>query len=89
MKPLTVAFLLALSGFAASLPARAEGRAPTAQERVAIVHALEQHGFSTWGEVEFEHGKWEVEHARHGDGFIYEVHLAPGDFALLGKKRED
>ena len=72
------------SGFA-----MADGRAPTAEEKTSVENALKGHGFSTWGKVEFDDGKWEIDNAKHSDGKLYDVDLSKGELAVLKKELED
>lgn len=76
-----------LAGFSGA--ALADGRAPTAEEQASIETALKGHGFSTWGKVEFDDGKWEVDNAKHADGKLYDVDLAKADLAILKKELEN
>lgn len=64
----------------------ADGRAPTSEEQASIENALKGQGFSAWGKVEFDDGKWEIDNAVHSDGKTYDVDLAKADLAVLKKE---
>lgn len=73
------AFVSAVMGAAAlagafSSDARAD-RNPTAQEWAEVVTALRDAGYTTWSEIEFDDGQWEVDEARAADGKRYELKL--------------
>ncbi|MBR2536621.1 MAG: PepSY domain-containing protein [Hyphomicrobium sp.] len=71
---------------ASSAAVLADGRAPTAEEKATIETALKGQGFSTWGKIEFDDGKWEIDNAMHSDGKTYDVDLAKADLAVLKKE---
>ena len=71
--------------FAAGV-ALADGRAPTAEESTAVGAALTEAGFSKWGKIEFDDGKWEVDNAVSGDGKVYDVDLNANDLSVLKKE---
>jgi hypothetical protein len=66
--------------------ALADGRAPTAEESTAVGAALTKAGFSKWGKVEFDEGKWEVDNAVGEDGKVYDVDLSANDLAVIKKE---
>jgi hypothetical protein len=82
--------LFAAAALAATLSpaALADGRAPNAEEKAAIVDAMQTNGFSTWGKVELDDGKWEIDDAVHKDGLVYDVDLKSGDYAMIKKERD-
>lgn len=71
---------IAICGLAASsLVARAdwfrdETPPPNAKPLSSIIKAVEEHGYGTITEVEFENGKWEIEVHRTG-GKEIEIHV--------------
>ncbi len=67
---LAAAFLLC-SGLAAS----AEGRMPNSPELAALEQALKSQGFTSWKEIELEHGVWEVDDAIGPDSKRYDLKL--------------
>lgn len=83
-----VAAILASTSLFAGL-AFADGRPPTAEEASAVGAALTKAGFSKWGKVEFDDGKWEVDDAIGADGQRYDVDLSPGDFSIIKKEIDD
>ncbi len=85
MKPVLVAALLA----ALAAPALA-GRGAPAADWAAIVSALAAQGYVSWEEIEVDReGNWNVDEARHNDGGVWELWLAPGDFAVIRRERDD
>lgn len=83
----TAAALLAAATFAGS--AIASERAPSAAEAAAIGDAMKSQGFSAWGKVELDDGKWEVDNAVHSDGRVYDVDLRVSDLGILKRELED
>lgn len=79
------AAILASSAFIAGV-AFADGRPPTAEETSAISAALTKAGFSKWGKIEFDDGKWEVDDAIGTDGKKYEVDLSASDLSVIKKE---
>ncbi len=69
--------------------AMADGRAPTASESSAVEAALTKAGFSKWGKVEFDEGKWEIDDAVGTDGKRYDVDLSGTDLSVIKKELED
>lgn len=76
-----------VAGFASS--AIASERAPTTAESAAISSALNTLGYSSWGSVELDDGKWEVDNAVHSDGKVYDVDLRLSDLSVIKKDLED
>ncbi|HVX37549.1 MAG TPA: PepSY domain-containing protein [Hyphomicrobium sp.] len=79
------AAILASSAFIAGV-AFADGRPPTAEETSAISAALTKAGFSKWGKIEFDDGKWEVDDAIGADGKKYDVDLSASDLSVIKKE---
>lgn len=46
--------------------ANADDRTPTAEEREGIESSLRGAGYTSWEEIEFDDGLWEVDDARKG-----------------------
>lgn len=68
------------------VPALADDRAPTADERARIEAVLKAEGFTSWGEIELDDGKvWEVDDAIHSDGREYDLELDPSTLAITDK----
>jgi len=65
----------AIAALACVSAASAEDRAPTAEELTQIEEALRADGFTSWEDVEFDDGVWEVDDALPGDGLKYDVRL--------------
>lgn len=81
------AFALALC--ITALPAQADDRPPTAEERAAIEASLKAAGYLSWEEIEFDDGLWEVDDARKaGSGQEWDVKLDPTTYAIVSQ-RED
>jgi hypothetical protein len=68
-------------------PARAD-RLPTPEERSRIEQTLRDLGFHRWGEIELEHGLWEIDDAQHADGKKYELKLNLDTIHVV-KQKED
>lgn len=83
----TAAVIAALT-FSATA-ALADGRAPTAEEQAGVEGALKSQGFTSWGKIEFDDGKWEIDNAVHTDGKRYDVDLSKADFSQLKKELDD
>jgi hypothetical protein len=79
------AAILASSAFIAGV-AFADGRPPTAEETSAISAALTKAGFSKWGKIEFDDGKWEVDNAVGTNGKMYDVDLSASDLSVIKKE---
>lgn len=83
-------FILACAVYAGlASSATASERAPTANESAAISSALNTLGYSSWGSIELDDGKWEVDNAVHSDGKVYDVDLRLSDLAVIKKDLED
>jgi hypothetical protein len=67
-----------------SAPAVAD-RAPTPDERAKIEAVLKVSGFTSWEEIEFDDGYWEVDDARGADGVEYDLKLDPKSFEIVRK----
>lgn len=84
---LAAAALVATS-FAVGI-AFADGRSPTAEETSAVSAALTQAGFTKWGKVEFDDGKWEIDDAIGADGKQYDVDLSAKDLSVIKKELDN
>jgi hypothetical protein len=80
---------LGLAGTLAAAPARADDRPVTAEELRQIEASLRQAGFTQWGKVEFDDGRFEVDDAIAGDGAKYDLELSSVDFSILKRDRDD
>ena len=67
-------FAVALSG----MPALADDRAPTAEERERIESVLRAEGFTRWDDIEWDDDRWEVDDAVGADGREYDLELDAG-----------
>jgi hypothetical protein len=81
---LAAAILASTSLFAGF--AFADGRPPTPEETTSISEALTKAGFTKWGKIELDDGKWEVDDAIGADGKKYDVDLSIAGFAIIKKK---
>ena len=60
----------------AAIPAVAfADRVPDEAERAAIESALRSEGFTSWGEIEFDDNRWEIDNAIGPDGRRYDLDL--------------
>jgi hypothetical protein len=80
---ITAGALTALSG----ADALADDRAPTAEEAVQIEEVLRAEGFTSWEEIEFDDGVWEVDDAVAADGTKYDLTLDP-TFAIIERDED-
>ena len=84
-----MAIAAALAATTLAAPAFAGERAPTNEERTGIERVLADGGFKTWGKIELDDGRWEIDDARHTDGKKYDVELDRQSFAVLKKDIDD
>ena len=63
-------------------------RPATAEERAKIEAALRAAGYTSWGEIELDDGKWEVDDAIAKDGRKYEVDLNRS-YKIIKRERDD
>ena len=76
MKKLVTTTALAVLLAAPAMPALADDRPPTAEERAKIEEVLRAEGFTAWEEIEFDDdGHWEVDDAVAADGREYDLKL--------------
>jgi len=66
-------------------PAMAD-RLPTKSERDSISSTLRANGFVSWGKIELDDGRWEVDNARHRSGRVYDVDIKNG--RIVRRERE-
>ncbi|MDP3895522.1 MAG: PepSY domain-containing protein [Mesorhizobium sp.] len=86
MRVAATAFLLVA---ALSIPALADDRAPTADERARIEAVLKAEGFTGWGEIELDDDRvWEVDDARHSDGKKYDLELDRTTLAITDRDED-
>jgi len=85
IRSITASAILASTALFAGV-AFADGRPPTAEETTAVTAALTKAGFTKWGKVEFDDGKWEVDDAIGADGKKYDVDLSASDLSVLKQK---
>lgn len=83
------ALALGLAGILAAAPARANDRPVTPQEQTQIETSLRQAGFTRWGKVEFDDGRFEVDDAIAADGAKYDLELSSVDFTITKRERDD
>jgi hypothetical protein len=83
------ALALGLAGTLAAAPTRADDRPVTPQEQVQIEASLRQAGFTRWGKVEFDDGRFEVDDAIAADGTKYDLELSSVDFSIIKRDRDD
>ncbi len=72
---LALAAVLLAAGFAS--PAFAD-RPPNKAERQQVSKVLRAHGFVSWGKIERDDGKWEVDNAVTASGKVYDVDIRGG-----------
>lgn len=90
MKPAILAISLALALPALSVQAKADDdRVPTAAERSSIEDALRAAGYTSWEEIEFDDGRWEVDDAKKDDNREFDVKLDPESFEIVSTREDD
>ena len=82
------AALLASACAIAPITSALADRAPTPEERTRIENALRGLGFTSWEEIEFDDGVWEVDDAIGQDGQEYDLKLDPETLAIIKQKRD-
>lgn len=83
-----VVAMLAAPPLAASA-AHAGDRPPTPEERRQIEQILHSEGFTRWGEIEYENGRFQVAEAVARDGQTYGLKLSQVDFSIVSRDPED
>jgi hypothetical protein len=63
-------------------------RAPSAQEWQRVVTQLSSLGFTSWKEIEWDDGYWEVDDAIGPDGVKYDLKLDPETLAVVEQERD-
>jgi hypothetical protein len=86
MRRFTLAAALVAATSLVAGVALADGRPPSAEETSSISAALTKAGFSKWGKIEFDDGKWEIDDAIGADGKRYDVDLSAKDLSVIKKK---
>ncbi|MFA7307670.1 MAG: PepSY domain-containing protein [Hyphomicrobium sp.] len=82
IRNITASAILASTALFADV-AFADGRPPTTEETTAVTAALTKAGFTKWGKVKFDDGKWEVDNAVGADGKTYDVDLSATDMSVI------
>lgn len=54
----------------------------------AVVDALNHYGFTSWDEIEFDDGHWEVDDAVHHSGKVYDLKLDQSTLQITDKEHE-
>ncbi len=86
MKQLVAAASVAIAVLFAT-PAFAD-RPPTADELTKIEAQLRSLGFKSWGKIELDDKKWEIDDAIDQTGQKFDVDLDPTSLAVLKKERD-
>jgi hypothetical protein len=71
-----------------SAPAAFADRAATPEEAAMIADALAAQGFSSFKEIEWDDGRWEVDDAVGPDGRVYDLKLDQ-TLTVVGREIED
>lgn len=66
-----------------------DDRPVTPEEMRQIEATLRREGFTRWGKVEFDDGRFEVDDAIAANGQKYDLKLSSVDFAILSRKLDD
>lgn len=86
------ALLAATLGVTSAMPlaaARADDRPVTPEERRQIEEVLRREGFTRWGDIELDDGRFEVDDAVAADGREYDLELSRADFSIVKRDLED
>ncbi|MBL8571425.1 MAG: PepSY domain-containing protein [Phreatobacter sp.] len=74
---------------ASFISAHAADRPVTPEEMRQIADTLQREGFTRWGKVAFDDGRFEVDDAVGADGQKYELKLSNLDFSIIARKLDD
>jgi hypothetical protein len=66
-----------------------DDRVPTADELARITASLKAAGYTSWEEIEFDDGRWEVDDAIGADGREYDLKLDPATFEIVSTRLDD
>jgi hypothetical protein len=83
----TFALIACAAAALVATAANADDRRATAAERAEAASVLSAAGFTSWGKIEVDGGKIEVDNARHADGRLYDVDIRGG--SIVKKELED
>lgn len=83
---LKLAAAAAILAFAAPAAASADDRKPEGAELAAITEALQAQGYTSWDEIEWSHGHWDVDDAEYSDGKDYDLLLDPNTLQVVNKE---
>lgn len=83
-----LSFALFVSGFGSSALAT-DDRLPTPEELANITASLQAAGYTSWEEIEFDDGRWEVDDAIAADGQEYDLKLDPQTFEIVSTRLDD
>ncbi len=81
----TIQFAAIVLAILTAGPAMAD-RLPTNSERASVSSTLRANGFVSWGKIERDDGRWEVDNARHSNGRVYDVDIKNG--RIVHRERE-
>ncbi len=85
---LALSLALAMPAFAGSALAT-DDRMPTSAELAKITASLQAAGYTSWEEIEFDDGRWEVDDAIAADGKEYDLKLDPQNFEIVSTRLDD
>lgn len=74
---------------ALSVPASANVREPTKDEKEAIESTLKTAGFASWEHIMLDDDKWQVDNAKADDGKTYDLELGLASYEIMSKKEDD
>jgi len=66
----------------------ADDRKPSGEELSRIESALRSAGFTSWEEIEFDDGHWEVDDARGSDGKKFDLRVDSTTFRILSQEED-
>jgi hypothetical protein len=69
--------------------ANADDRPPSAEERAQIEKSLRDAGYTSWEEIEFDDGLWEVDDAKKaGDNREFDLKLDPKTYKIVSEQED-
>lgn len=90
---MTRCFRVSLAALMVTLPlassANADDKMANPEQRAQIESVLNAEGFTSWGSIELDDGRWEVDNAIGADGKKYDLKLNRETFAVMSRELDD
>jgi hypothetical protein len=84
-RPIAMTAAAALFATMVAMPALADDRPPTAEERSRIEAALRAEGYTSWDSIELDDGRWEVDDAIDAEGREWDLELDIQSLTIVKK----